>query len=44
MVAALARRGIGRVLVATDAVDEARLVDGMAVSGVERLRFETGPA
>ena len=38
MVAALARRGIGRVLVATDAVDEARLVDGMAVSGVERLR------
>ncbi len=38
MVAALARRGIGRVLVATEAVDEARLVDGMTVSGVERLR------
>src|SRR4029077_19632877 len=38
MVAALARRGIGRVLVATDAVDEARLVEGMTVSGVERLR------
>jgi len=38
MVAALARRGIGRVVVAADAVDEARLVDGIAVSGVERLR------
>ncbi len=38
MVAALARRGIGRVLVAADAVDEAMLVDGMAVSGVGRLR------
>ena len=42
MVAALARRGIGRVLVAADAVDEARLVDGMAVSGVERLRDAVG--
>ena len=38
MVAALARRGIRRVLVAADAVDEARLVDGMDVAGVERLR------
>ncbi|MFL5687497.1 MAG: YifB family Mg chelatase-like AAA ATPase [Chloroflexota bacterium] len=38
MVAALSRRGIQRVLVAVDAVDEARLVDGMDVAGVERLR------
>jgi magnesium chelatase family protein len=38
MVAALARRGIGRVVVAADAVDEARLVDGIAVSGVSRLQ------
>jgi magnesium chelatase family protein len=38
MVAALSRRGIRRVLVAIDAVDEARLVDGMDVAGVERLR------
>ena len=38
MVAALAKRGIGRVLVAAEAVDEARLVDGMAVTGVMRLR------
>src|SRR4029077_2520438 len=38
MVAALSRRGILRVLVAAEAVDEARLVDGMDVAGVERLR------
>src|SRR3954465_13466726 len=38
MVAALSRRGINRVLVAVDAVDEARLVEGMDVVGVERLR------
>ncbi|HEX6869122.1 MAG TPA: magnesium chelatase domain-containing protein, partial [Candidatus Limnocylindrales bacterium] len=38
MVAALARRGIRRVLLAVDAVDEARLVEGMEVAGVGRLR------
>src|SRR4029078_12861893 len=38
MVAALSRRAIRRVLVAVVAVDEARLVDGMDVAGVERLR------
>lgn len=37
MVAALARRGIRRVIVAGDAVDEARLVDGMEVHGVDAL-------
>ena len=38
MVAALARRGIRRVLLAVDAVDEARLVEGIEVAGVGRLR------
>jgi magnesium chelatase family protein len=38
MVAALARRGLGRVVVASSAVAEARLVEGMTVSGVESLR------
>ena len=37
MVVALARRGLRRVVVATAAVDEARLVDGMEVAGVETL-------
>ena len=37
MVAALARRGIRRVLVATSAVEEARLVEGIEVLGVEAL-------
>jgi len=37
MVAALARRGLRRVVVAAAAFDEARLVDGMEVSGVETL-------
>ena len=37
MVAALARRGLRRVVVAAAAVDEARLVEGMEVSGVETL-------
>jgi magnesium chelatase family protein len=37
MVAALARRGIRRVLVAATAVDEALLVDGMEVHGVDTL-------
>ena len=37
MVAALARRGITRVLVAETAVDEARLVDDVAVVGVGTL-------
>jgi magnesium chelatase family protein len=37
MVAALARRGLRRVVVATAAVDEARLVEGMDVAGVETL-------
>jgi len=37
MVAALARRGITRVLVADTAVEEARLVGGMAVVGVATL-------
>ena len=37
MAAALARRGLQRVVVAATAVDEARLVDGLAVSGVETL-------
>lgn len=37
MVAALARRGITRVLVADTAVDEARLVDDVAVVGVATL-------
>ena len=38
MVAALARRGLERVVVAAAAVDEARLVDGVEVCGVETLR------
>lgn len=37
MVAVLARRGLRRVVVAAAAVDEARLVEGMDVSGVETL-------
>jgi magnesium chelatase family protein len=37
MVAALARRGLRRVVVGTAAVDEARLVEGMEVAGVETL-------
>ena len=37
MVAALARHGIRRVVVATAAVDEARLVAGIEVSGVDTL-------
>ncbi|MDO8485427.1 MAG: YifB family Mg chelatase-like AAA ATPase [Candidatus Limnocylindrales bacterium] len=37
MVAALARRGIRRVVVATSAVEEARLVEGIEVLGVEAL-------
>jgi magnesium chelatase family protein len=37
MVAALARRGLRRVVVAAAAVDEARLVDGVEVCGVETL-------
>ena len=37
MVAALARRGLRRVVVAAAAVDEARLVDGIEVIGVETL-------
>jgi len=38
MVAALARRGIRRVIVAVSAVDEALLVDGMDVIGVDELQ------
>ena len=38
MVAALARRGLRRVVVAGAAVDEARLIEGVEVSGVETLR------
>jgi magnesium chelatase family protein len=37
MVAALARRGIRRVIVAANAVDEALLVDGVEVLGVDDL-------
>jgi magnesium chelatase family protein len=37
MVAVLARRGLRRVVVAAEAVDEARLVDGVEVVGVETL-------
>lgn len=37
MVAALARRGIGRVIVAASAVEEAELVEGMEVLGVAAL-------
>jgi magnesium chelatase family protein len=37
MVVALARRGLRRVVVAAAAVDEARLVDGIEVTGVETL-------
>lgn len=37
MVAVLARRGLRRVVVAAAAVDEARLVEGMEVAGVETL-------
>jgi magnesium chelatase family protein len=37
MVAVLARRGLRRVVVASAAVDEARLVDGIEVTGVETL-------
>ena len=38
LTAALARRGVRRVVVATDAVDEARLVDGVEVIGAATLR------
>ena len=38
MVAALARRGLRRVVVAASARDEACLVDGVEVTGVETLR------
>jgi predicted ATPase with chaperone activity len=37
MVAALSRRGIRRVVVAASAVEEARLVDGIEIVGVESL-------
>jgi magnesium chelatase family protein len=37
MVAVLARRGLRHVVVASAAVDEARLVDGIEVTGVETL-------
>ena len=37
MVAVLARRGLRRVVVAAAAVDEARLIEGMEVAGVETL-------
>jgi magnesium chelatase family protein len=37
MVAALARRGVRRVVVARGAVEEGRLVDGIAVDGVDGL-------
>jgi magnesium chelatase family protein len=37
MVAALARRGLRRIVVASPAVDEARLVDGVEIIGVETL-------
>lgn len=37
MVATLARRGLRRVVVASEAVDEARLVDGVEIIGVETL-------
>ena len=37
MVAALSRRGLRRVIVAASAADEARLVDGVDVIGVETL-------
>jgi magnesium chelatase family protein len=37
MVAVLARRGLRRVVVAATAIDEARLVDGVEVIGVETL-------
>jgi magnesium chelatase family protein len=37
MVAVLARRGLRRVIVATPAVDEARLVEGIEVIGAETL-------
>ena len=37
MVAALAQRGIGRVIVAASAVDEAELVEGVEVLGVSAL-------
>ncbi len=37
MVAALARRGVRRVIVAGGAVDEARLVEGMEVHGVDAI-------
>ena len=38
MTAALARRGVRRVIVPVDAVDEAALVDGIVVIGVPTLR------
>ena len=53
MVAALARRGLARVLVPAEAAEEARLVDGVEVVGVAtigeavdalRSRRRTGPA
>jgi magnesium chelatase family protein len=42
MVAALARRGLRRVVIAAPAVDEARLVDGVEVIGVETLADAVG--
>ncbi len=38
MTAALARRGVGRVIVPADSIAEARLVDGIDVIGVATLR------
>jgi magnesium chelatase family protein len=38
LTAALARRGVGRVIVPADAVLEARLVEGIVVEGAETLR------
>ncbi len=42
MVAALARRGVRRVVVAAAALDEARLVDGVETIGVETLAEAVG--
>ena len=42
MVAILARRGLRRVIVAAAAVDEARLVEGIEVTGVETLAEAVG--
>jgi magnesium chelatase family protein len=41
LTAALARRGVRRVVVATDAVEEARLAGGIEVTGVATLREAT---